>query len=252
MLAPMEGVTDNALRTLCYQNGADLTFTEMARVDNLAKLKNGELEKISITNSTPTQIQLAGAKISEYEKFLASFKTVEGFRGFNLNLGCPSPAFIRQGLGAAMIKRISRVNDIVKLISKSGFECSIKLRLGLNGYEKEKGTYLNLIEGVDASFFVVHARTAKQTERDPADFSVYAKCIDTGKQIVANGDIKTRKQVAELKEMGMFGAMIGRAAVSNPMIFNQLKMKSAISTITEDSHRSSYYKPDIRYVNWRG
>lgn len=223
MLAPMEGVTNNAFRALCYRNGADLTFTEMARVDNLAKLKKGELKKISIINSTPTQIQLAGAKISEYEKFLASFKAAEGFKGFNLNLGCPSPEFIRQGLGAAMIKRISRVNDIVRLIGKSGFECSIKLRLGLNEYEKERGTYLNLIERVDASFFVVHARTAQQTEKDPADFSIYAKCVDTGKQIVANGDIETKKQVEELEKIGLFGAMIGRAAIDNPKIFNELK-----------------------------
>jgi tRNA-dihydrouridine synthase B len=223
MLAPMEGITGNALRTLCYNNGADLTFTEMARVDNLARLKHGELEKISIVNSTPTQIQLAGAKIAEYERFLAGFKPAEGFRGFNLNLGCPSPYFIRQGLGAAMIKRITRVNDIIKLINKFGFECSIKLRLGLNGYEKEKMVYVNLIEKVDASFFAVHARTAKQTEKDPADFSVYARCVDTGKQIIANGDIKTKTQIVELEKLGLSGAMIGRAAVANPMIFKELK-----------------------------
>jgi len=223
MLAPMEGVTDNAFRALCYRNGADLTFTEMARVDNLARLKKGEMQKISIMDSTPTQIQLAGAKLGEYEKFLASFRPAEGFRGFNLNLGCPSPEFIRQGLGAAMIKRISRVNDILKLIGRAGFECSIKLRLGLNGYEKEKGVYLNLIRNVDASFFAVHAKTAKQTEDDPADFSVYARCVDTGKRIVANGDIRTRAQVRELEQGGLFGAMIGRAAIEDPGIFNRLK-----------------------------
>jgi tRNA-dihydrouridine synthase len=44
MLAPMEGVTDNAFRTLYYKNGADLTFTEMARVDNLANLKKSALQ----------------------------------------------------------------------------------------------------------------------------------------------------------------------------------------------------------------
>ncbi len=225
MLAPMEGVTDNAFRTLCYRNGADLTFTEMARVDNLSRLKRGELEKITITNKTPTQIQIAGAKISEYEKFLRGFKAVEGFMGFNLNLGCPSPAYIRQGFGAAMIKRVSRVNDIVRLINRSGFECSVKLRLGLNGYEKGKGIYLNLIEGVDASFFVVHARTAKQTGRDPEDFSVYAKCVDTGKRIVANGDVKTKKQAEELEGIGLYGAMIGRAAIDNPGIFNELRVR---------------------------
>lgn len=222
MLAPMEGITGCAFRTLCHQNGADLTFTEMARVGNLARKKRGELGKIAIAGSTPTQIQLAGAKIAEYEKFLAGFKPADGFCGFNLNLGCPSPDFIRQGIGAAMIKRVTRVDEIVKLIGKHGYECSIKMRLGLDGYEKGQGAYLNLINEVDASFFIVHARTAKQTERDPVDFSAYQKCKDTGKRIVANGGIATRKQVIELERLGLYGAMIGRAAMDNPGIFKEL------------------------------
>jgi tRNA-dihydrouridine synthase len=224
MLAPMEEVTDDAFRTLCYRNGADLTFTEMVRVSNLAKSRKFEIDRIGISNSTPTQIQLAGAKIDDYERFLEGFEAKNGFRGFNLNLGCPSPDFIRQGIGAGMIRRITRVNDIVKLINKYGFECSIKLRLGLNDYEKGKGTYLNLIKNVDASFFAVHAKTAKQKSNDPADFSIYGKCIDTGKLIVANGDIKTKNQVSEMQKLGLFGVMIGRAAVHNPNIFRELRM----------------------------
>jgi len=223
MLAPMEGATDSAFRAQCHKNGADLTFTEIARVGNLSRGKKGELEKIALTDATPTQIQLAGSKLAEYEKFLASFKPTDGFRGFNLNLGCSSPDFLRQGLGAAMVKRVSRVNEIANLIGKSGYECSIKMRLGVDNYEKQKGAYLNLIKSVDASFFVVHARTAKETLAHKADFSVYAKCVDTGKRIVANGDIKTREQVTELKKLGLYGAMIGRAAMGNPGIFRQLR-----------------------------
>jgi tRNA-dihydrouridine synthase len=224
MLAPMEGVTDGSFRTLCHQNGADLTFTEMARVANLARLKRGEVGRSGIPDSTPTQIQLAGAKISDYERFITGFEATNGFRGFNLNIGCSSPEFIKQGIGAAMVKRVSRVDEIVKLIGKAGYECSVKMRLGLDDYEKEKGAYLNLIEKVDASFFVVHARTARQTLEDRADFSVYAKCVDTGKKIVANGDIRTKKQVAELKKQGLYGAMIGRAAIGKPEIFRELRM----------------------------
>jgi tRNA-dihydrouridine synthase len=223
MLAPMEGETDSRFRTLCHKEGADLTFTEIARVANLARLKKSELERIQIPDSTPTQIQLAGAKVSEYEKFLKAFEPENGFRGFNLNLGCSSPEFIRQGVGAMMVKRISRVDEIAKLIVDSGFECSIKMRLGMNDYEKGKGAYLNLIEKVDASFFVVHARTAKQTLGDPADFSVYPRCVATGKRIVANGDVGTKKRVGELKEAGLYGAMIGRAAIGKPEIFRNLK-----------------------------
>ena len=98
------------------------------------------------------------------------------------------------------------------------------MRLGVNDYEKMKGAYLNLINNVDASFFIVHARTAKQRSNEPADFSVYHKCLDTGKLIVANGDIKTREKVLELKKMGLYGAMIGRAAIEDPQIFKELKV----------------------------
>ncbi|MFA6328771.1 MAG: tRNA-dihydrouridine synthase family protein [Candidatus Micrarchaeia archaeon] len=223
MLAPMEGATDAAFRALCHRNGADLTFTEIARVGNLSRGKKGELGKIAIPDSTPTQIQLAGARLSEYEKFLASFEPTGGFRGFNLNLGCSSPDFLRQGLGAAMVKRVARVNEIVSLIGKHGYECSIKMRLGLDNYEKQKGAYLNLIKSVDASFFAVHARTANQTLDDRADFSVYEKCAATGKKIVANGGIGAKGQVEMLRKLGLHGAMIGRAAMGNPGIFRELR-----------------------------
>ncbi len=223
MLAPMEGITNSAFRTLCHRNGAGLTFTEIARVANLARQKKGELGKISIPDSTPTQIQLAGSKLEEYEKFLEDFKATDGFRGFNLNLGCPSPSFIRQGIGAAMIKRVKRVDEIVKLIGRHGFACSVKLRLGLNQYEKERGAYLNLINGVDADFFIVHPRTGVQTEKDPADISIYNRCIATGKRIVANGGVKTKEHALEMKARGMYGAMIGRTAIDNPGIFQELQ-----------------------------
>ena len=224
MLAPMEKTTDAKFRTLCYQNGADLTFTEIARVSNLARGKRGELEAITLVDSTPTQIQLAGAKLADYSKFLAKFTPSHGFKGFNLNLGCSAPFFLQQGIGAAMVKRVTRTKDIVKLIQDAGYECSIKMRLGETEYEKTRGAYLNILQNVDASFFVVHARFAMQTLKQPADFSVYPKCVETGKKIVANGDIRRKEQVCTLRDLGLYGAMIGRAAMANPKIFQELKI----------------------------
>lgn len=225
MLAPMEGMTDAPFRTRCHKAGADLTFTEIARVSNLARGKRGELDKIHIPDATPTEIQLAGARISDFEKFLSKFKVPEegGFRGFNLNLGCPSPSFLRQGAGAAMVKRVGRTGEIVKAVQKFGFSCSVKMRLGENKYEKEKGAYLNLIREVDASFFVVHPKTANQKSDEPEDESVYAKCVETGKKIVANGGISTKAQIDAYRADGLYGAMIGRAAMKNPEIFGMLK-----------------------------
>ena len=97
------------------------------------------------------------------------------------------------------------------------------MRLGINKRDKEYKAYLNLLNNVDADFFVIHARYGMQNYEEPADFSVYEECVKTGKEIIANGDIKTREQVEYLKEVGVKGVMIGRAAVLDPSIFNKLK-----------------------------
>lgn len=223
MLAPMERFTKPEFRELCYKKGADSTFTEIARVASLARGNKSTLEKIKITNGVPTYIQLIGSKEKELDEFLRNFEKEEGFMGFNLNLGCPSPKMIEKGLGCALIKRISKVKKLVKIIRDHNYPVSIKLRLGMNMFEKDKKNYLNLIKEVDADFFIVHARHGKQTQNDPADFSVYPECVKTGKVIIANGDIKTKEQIESLKEIGVKGAMIGRAATDNPDIFTELK-----------------------------
>ena len=122
-----------------------------------------------------------------------------------------------------MVRRISKVRKIVQIFKDAGYPISIKMRLGMNQMDKENKVYLHLIDGVDADFFIVHARHALQGYNEPADFGVYAECVKTGKKIVANGDIKTKEQIEGLKKIGMAGAMIGRAAILEPTIFNQLK-----------------------------
>jgi len=223
MLAPMEDQTDSKFRELCYKNGADSTFTEMARVSALIRNNKSTVQRIQIPNPIPTYIQIIGANEKELKKFLKKFKPQKGFLGFNLNLGCPSPNMIQRGLGCALIKRTSKVKKIVQTIRDYGYSVSIKLRLGMNQFEKDKKIYLNLIKEVDADFFIVHTRHGKERSKDPADFSVYEEIVKTKKTIIANGDITTKKQIKYLKSIGIKGAMIGREAVKNPNIFNELK-----------------------------
>jgi tRNA-dihydrouridine synthase B len=223
MLAPIENMTDSAFRSLSHKYGADLTFTEMIPIESLAEKNENTLLKTRIPDTTPTLIQIIGTKEDKLEKFLNEFKPEPGFKGFNLNLGCPNPNVIRLGQGCAMIKRISKVKRMIEIIKRYNYPVSIKMRLGLNEYEKEKKVYLNLIREVDADFFIVHARHGKETYNEPADFSVYPECVKTGKSIIANGDIKTKEQADKLKSIGVKGAMIGREAIRNPLIFEEIK-----------------------------
>lgn len=223
MLAPLENVTDNAFRELCAKHGCDLTFTMMARLSGIVRDNKSTTKKIQLLNDVPTQIQISGQKESELAKFLENYKPTAGFSGINFNLGCPSPELIKLGLGCALAKRISKVARMVEMVKKYGYSCSIKMRLGGNQYEKQNKIYLNLINGVDADFFIVHARHGGQYYDSAPDYSVFPECLKTGKRIIANGDIDSVEKVELLKAMGVSGVMIGRAAIANPGIFEYLK-----------------------------
>lgn len=227
MSAPMEDISDNAFRTLCHRYGADVTFTEMVRIEALARKNASTWSRLEFHDGTPTIIQLLGADEYYLKKFLSMFKPHDGFQGFNLNLGCPSPHVVKLGQGCAMIKRIAKTQKLVDIIKKNNYNTSIKIRLGLNQFEKQRKVYLNLIKAVNADFFVVHARYGSQTYLDKPDYTIFPECVETaeksGKTIIANGDIDTKENIEELKNMGVKGVMIGRAAVHNPAIFNILK-----------------------------
>lgn len=223
MLAPMEKITDSSFRYICHKYGADLTFTEQIRFETLIKKTKSALMRIKLYDDTPTMIQIMGKDEEKLDIFLKEFTPEKGFQGFNLNLGCPSQSYVKQGIGSAMIKRPTKVKRMVDLIKNYGYDVNVKLRLGVNKTEKREKVYLKLIEKVDADFFIVHARYRSESYERKADWSVFPECVNTGKAIVANGDIQTKIDVEKMKEIGCIGVMIGRAAMNNPLIFGQLK-----------------------------
>lgn len=155
--APLEDVSESAWRRLVHASGrgADLTFTEMARVENLARkaasrsggswLKTGHAleaqvraaarrhylltpDETEITKSaavdavaplTPTVVQLLVGKEESLRAFLRAFEPTPGsFAGFNLNMGCPAPEVLKLGLGAQAVKRIAKCQRFVEILNE--------------------------------------------------------------------------------------------------------------------------------------
>lgn len=225
MLAPMEDYTDSAFRRLCFNHGVDLTFSEMMWVEGILRSNNPTLIKYSFFDNTPVQIQLLVNNSEQVKKFLKNFIPFDGFEGFNLNYGCPSRKVIKAGRGPAMVRRVSRTKEIIKVFRDANYKISIKMRLGLNELDLENKSYLNLIRETDPDFFVVHGKHAMQRSGESIDNSIYEECISESKgiPIIANGNIYTKKNVEDLKRIGLSGVMLGRGAIKNPAIFDLIK-----------------------------
>jgi tRNA-dihydrouridine synthase A len=208
-----------------------MTFTEMAHVESFLRKNKVSLEKIEPRDATPVQIQILTSNERKLNRFFSGFKPFDGFMGFNLNLNCPSKDVIKQGKGAAMIKRSSKTARHVSLIKDHGHPVSVKIRLGLNQFEKDNKLYLNNLGGVDPDFFMVHAKHAAQSSGEKEDYSVYPECVEAarGIPVIANGGIETPEIVQSLMEMGVGGVMMGRPAIRNPAIFDLMKNELGIN-----------------------
>ena len=227
MAAPLEDNSDNAFRSICYKYGADLTFTEMIRLKALVRGNKSTWSRLAVHDDTPTVVQLLVSNEKELDTFLSKFEPFPGFKGFNINLGCPAPDVIKAGLGSAMMKRNAKVQRLIDVFRKHNFPISLKARLGLNNYEKKNKAYLNLIRNTAPDYFIIHLRHAAQRYDEPADWSLVPEILqiakENGKKIAINGDIVNKDRVDHLKRLGAYGAMLGRAAVYDPSIFDYLK-----------------------------
>lgn len=254
MLAPMEKYSDSALRALCFNHGCDLTFTEFASTEALVNEVKETWDLIKLEDSTPTVIQLLVGNEEKLGSFLKSFKPEGNFKGFNFNFGCPDPEIVKSGRGCAIIKKIPKAQRLISLVRKYNYPISIKMRLGENKLEKEKKVYLDLIKQTNPDFFIVHARHGQESYSDKPDYSIFKECVGTGKEIIANGDIDSLEKVRELKKMGVRGVMIGRSAVTNPCIFDELKgnkipsfeeIKGEYSRLTDKFHSKPRCKKNV-------
>lgn len=232
MLASLERYSDSVFRTLCYRHGAELTFTEMAHVQSFLRRNKGSLSKIEPRDNTPVQIQLLSSSEAKLDRFLTGFEPFDGFGGFNLNLSCPSKDVIRQGKGAAMVKRGAKTQKLVSVIREHGYPVSVKIRLGLNQREKDNKLYLNNLGSADPDFFVIHTKHAGQSSVEPEDNSVYPECVEAarGIPVIANGGIFTAEKAKQILDLGVNGVMLGRPAMNNPAVFNLIKNELGYNT----------------------
>lgn len=233
-LAPMEGVTDWAMRDLLTEvGGIDQCVSEFLRVtDNLHSdaifYKNcPELLTGSRTRSgTPVFVQLLGGKV---EPLVVNAKRAAelGALGIDLNFGCPAKTVNRHDGGATLLKYTDRIYNIVKAVRDAvpaGTPVTAKIRLG---FDDPSACLANAqaVEAAGADWLTVHCRTKTDGYKPPAYWEWISKIKEHSKiKIVTNGEIWTLNDFKNCHNSAQTtDYMIGRGALRNPYIFKAIK-----------------------------
>jgi len=233
-LAPMEGVTDWAMRDLLTSlGGIDQCVTEFLRVtDKLHPYKVfekncPELATGSKTRSgTPVFVQLLGGQaVPLAENALRAHEM--GALGIDLNFGCPAKTVNRHDGGASLLKSTDRIYNIVKTVRDavpSTTPVTAKVRLGFD----DPSACLDNVkacEDAGATWVTVHCRTKTDGYKPPAYWEWIPKIQERTKvKIIANGEIWNVEDFKKCKaETNCQDFMIGRGALRNPYVFKEIK-----------------------------
>jgi len=224
-LAPLAGVGDNAYRILGRRFGAGLTFSEMVSAHGIVRGNHKTLELMHISEGErPLGIQLFGsdpAIMSEAARIAAG----HGPDLIDINGGCSVRKVLRTGAGAALLADPGHLYRIVHAcVDASPLPVSVKIRLGLR--EESINVVENglAVEEAGASLLTLHPRTADAKYDGHAQWEYIAQVKEVlSIPVCGNGDIRSAGDaVAMMEETGCDAVMVGRGAIGNPWLLEDI------------------------------
>lgn len=228
-LAPMAGYTDRAMRLVCHKWGAEHSVTEMvsAKAVVYGDAKTFSLARI-LPDEGPVSVQIFGSEpeiMAEAAHTLANTMCSMPPIAIDINMGCPVNKIFGNGEGSALMRNPALIEKITRAVSSSvNVPTTVKIRAGITKTDINAVECALAAEEGGASLLCIHGRTREQMYGGLADREIIRN-VKSALHIplIANGDIVDGvSALAMLRDTGADGIAIGRGAVGNPFIFEEI------------------------------
>lgn len=230
ILAPMEDVTDIVFRHVVSEAARpDVFFTEFTNTESFCHPEGIHSVRGRLTFSEDEQPMVAhiwGDKPEQFRETSIQLAKM-GFKGIDLNMGCPVANVAKKGKGSGLILRPDVAAEIIQATKAGGLPVSVKTRLGYYEIDEWKDWLKHVFEQ-DIANLSIHLRTRKEMSKVDAHWELIEAIKNLRDEIAPNtlltinGDIPDRKTGLELAEKyGIDGVMIGRGIFHNPYAFEK-------------------------------
>ena len=230
VLAPMEDVTDVVFRHVVSEAGRpDVFFTEFTNTESFCHPEGVHSVRGRLTfteDEQPIVAHIWGDKPEHFREMSIGMAEM-GFKGIDLNMGCPVPNVATKGKGSGLIQRPETAAEIIQAAKAGGLPVSVKTRLGYSDIDEWRDWLTHVFEQ-DIANLSIHLRTLKEMSKVDAHWELIGEikkvrdAIAPDTLLTINGDIPDRKTGLELAEKyGIDGVMIGRGIFQNPYAFEK-------------------------------
>ncbi|MUH25980.1 dihydrouridine synthase [Staphylococcus aureus] len=226
----MEDVTDIVFRHVVSEAARpDVFFTEFTNTESFCHPEGIHSVRGRLTFSEDEQPMVAhiwGDKPEQFRETSIQLAKM-GFKGIDLNMGCPVANVAKKGKGSGLILRPDVAAEIIQATKAGGLPVSVKTRLGYYEIDEWKDWLKHVFEQ-DIANLSIHLRTRKEMSKVDAHWELIEAIknlrdeITPNTLLTINGDIPDRKTGLELAEKyGIDGVMIGRGIFHNPFAFEK-------------------------------
>jgi tRNA-dihydrouridine synthase len=142
----------------------------------------------------------------------------------DLNLGCPAPVIYRKCAGGGLLRDLPKIDAILAALRDAvTISLTVKTRIGFDSAD-DFDALLEIFAKHSVDLLTVHGRTVTQMYRPGVRYDLIARAAaQMPCPVLANGNVHSPAHaLAVLAETGARGLMIGRGAIRNPWLFQQI------------------------------
>lgn len=226
-LAPMAGVTDIVFRTICKELGADVMVTEFVSAEGILQMDSRTKKYTEFEDGQrPVGVQLFGAdgkRMAEAARKIVDWKEPDFI---DLNFGCPVKKVVSKNGGSSLLKNCPLLTEVASEVAKGvNVPVTAKIRVGWDNQSINALEVGKIMEDVGIASLAIHGRTRSQGYRGEANWDIIGEVAsELSIPVVGNGDITSGFDVKKkFSKYDISGIMIGRAAMTNPWVFKEIK-----------------------------